>query len=81
MLAMAAGTARIAPQLVANLDHRRECMAHIEEPGAQAVDAFDLFPRRHHREKIVLDDFKLVGDLVDGDGYGKRKRTEYEREG
>src|SRR5260370_24979409 len=40
-------------------------MAHVEEPRTQAIDALDLFFGRRCRKNIVLDDFELVGDLVD----------------
>src|SRR5215470_8811 len=57
---------KIVPsQLIANLDHRRDCMAHFEKSGAQPIDALDLFGGRNSRKKIVFDDFQLFCNLVD----------------
>ena len=39
-------------------------MAHVEEPGAQTIDALN-FSWPALPKNIVLDDFELFGDLVD----------------
>src|ERR1700730_15878329 len=61
----AAGRKMVPPQLIANLYHRRERMAHVEEPRAQSIDALNLLSGWHCQKNIVLDDFELFGDLVD----------------
>ena len=33
----------VAAQLIADFDHRRDCMAHIEQSGAQTIDTLDFF--------------------------------------
>src|SRR6266481_2035060 len=60
-----AGRKVVPPQLVADLDHRRDRMAHVEKSRAQTIDALDFFSGPHYRENIILNDFKLLGDLVD----------------
>ena len=52
-------------QLVADLDHRRDGVAHVKQSGAQTINPFDLVARRRCREYIVLDRFEFFGDLVD----------------
>jgi hypothetical protein len=61
-----ASARKVVPsQLVADLDHRRDGVAHVKQSGAQAINPFDLVTRRHCREYIVLDRFEFFGDLVD----------------
>src|SRR5437870_3769998 len=49
----------VTPQLVANLDHWPDSMAHVEKAGTQAVDPLDLFRGWHRRKDIILEDLKL----------------------
>ena len=55
----------MTPHLIADLDHRRDRMAHIKQAGAQPIYAFDLFLRRHCRKYVLLHRFEFFGDLVD----------------